>query len=389
MRVLHVISTVAPRSGGTATYVLGLAEALAGRGIDTTIFASDLGGAESARPVSRIRAEDLGATGFDVRLFPARQPHRFAYTPDLPRALSAAVGDFDCVHVHNLWTYPQWAGARAARRGGVPYVVAIHGALDAYIRTHGRVHKAVAWRLWQARMLARASGLQATTERELRAIADVAPHVRRFVAPPGIHPAQTAPGDGRRFRRDHLDDVEGPLVLFVGRIAYKKGLELLIEALPILSERHPDVNVAVVGPDDEGLQATLTVLGERLGVGSRVHFTGPLYGGDLRDALAAADVWTLPSRAENFGIAVVEALRAGVPVVVSEGVDVGHDMAQAGAGLVTAIEPKALADGLHRVLGDAALTARLRHAGPAFAERYRWSSVIDQHLAMYHALAAG
>jgi len=173
------------------------------------------------------------------------------------------------------------------------------------------------------------------------------------------------------------------VIMNVGRIAYKKRLDRLIRAFAALPPRAPAPVLAIVGPDDEGLGRDLDALARDLGVADRVHLTGVVNGAERQAALAAADVWALPSDTENFGNAIVEAMAAGVPVVITPGVNLADEIAAAGAGLVSATEPAAIAAQIGALLADADMAGRVAAAGRAFAARYDWSVVAPQLAGMY------
>ena len=216
LRVLQVIPSLAARTGGTAESVIQSSIALQNYGLETTIFATELGSAVSARQPSRVSASALpsGAEELDVRLFPTRRPHSFAFSPELYRALAKATGGYDVVHIHSLFLFPQLAAYRQAVRQRVPYVVTPHGILDPYHRQHGRLRKQVTDVLWQRRLLEGASALHLTSDEEARLVADVAPAVPRVIASIGVHwPRFQNLPEPERFRREQLGGHSGPIVL--------------------------------------------------------------------------------------------------------------------------------------------------------------------------------
>ncbi len=384
MRILQVVPSLAPRTGGPATAVLESSRALRAAGIEVSVFATDIGAAASAHNAGRVTLADLPATrGLDVRLFPAIAPRRIVYSPALARALADAAPAYDLVHIHSLYLHPQFAAYRAAIGACVPYIVSPRGALDGYLRRRGRIAKAIAGAVWQRRMLQHAAGLHLTTDDEARLSIDVAPSVRRFIVPNGLRwdDYQSLPS-GAEFRRRHRIAPETPIVLYFGRISHKKGLDVLIRAFGIL-RRESECQLIIAGPDDEGLTSQLRALTMREGVADRVTFTGMQAGAARLEALAAADVWALPSHSENFGNAVVEAMAAGLPVVISDGVNIAADVAAAGAGIVAPIDARAFANEIASLLAHPGKRRALGIRGRAFARRYDWSVVAPQLIEMY------
>lgn len=383
MRVLHVIPSLAARTGGPAVAAVEFARVAARAGIASTIFATEAAypaATSRGRPVER---EELVEAPDDVpvHLFPLRRPYRLSRSPELRRALRREVARFDVVHVHSLYLAPQRDAGKEARRRNVPYVVSPHGALDPWLRRRGRLRKALAGAAWQRRMLRRAAALHFTSEDEARLAGGVARGVPRFVVPIGIDVAAYAElPPPARFG-------SGPVILFLGRIAAKKGLDVLIRSFAIVSRRFGDARLVIAGPDDEGLRPGLEALAGREGVRDRVLFPGMLRGDDKLAALAAADVWALASHTENFGIAVVEALAAGVPTVISPSVNLAGELERAGAGIVSRTQPEVFAGALAYLLEDERRRAEYSERGCEFARRYDWSVVAPQIVQMYEKVA--
>lgn len=384
MRILHVLPLITARAGGPVAFAAEGAEALADIGVSSRIFATDLGEVPSAGGRRRVSEHELPANSdrLDLQLFPVRPPGRLAYSPAMRRALTEQVEAFDLVHIHSLWLYPQFAAFQAARRAGVPYIVSPHGALDPYLRRHGRGRKFVTDLLWQTRMLERADLLHITTAEEGELIADIAPGVPRSTVPVGVWTDRLRQvGDGERFRATYLNGHRGDVVLFLGRLTYKKGIDVLVQAFGQAGAS--GALLVVAGPDDEQLKPELERLAHAAGVADRVIFPGPLYRQERADAFAAATVWALSSYTENFGVAVMEALAAGIPTIVSTEVNLAPAMDNAGAGVVAPAEPEAFGVALRELLGDGARRERLRQAGRAFADQYDWSVVGPGLAAMY------
>lgn len=391
MNVLHVIPGLAARTGGPAISVVESSLAVRNCGVETTIFATDLAEAASAPTHTRASPLDLapGTSELDIQLFPARRPYRLAYSPLLSRALGTRVAKYDIVHIHSLYLFPQYAAYREASRNGVPYVVAPCGALDPYLRSRNRTLKAAFDLLWQRRMLHAASAIHYKTNDEARLASDLSLKAPSIIIPNGIRVADFAnlpPADA--FRAKHLRDASGPLILFLGRLSHKKGLDILIRAFAAVRERLSEAVLVIAGPDDEGLTARLKDIARSVRAESHVVFAGMLDHGERREALAAADVWALPSHTENFGNAVLEAMAAGRPSIISPAVNIAVDAKAAGAAVVTEPTAHAFADAIIRVLEDEKGAAELSARGREFARRYDWASVAPRWAKMYSDVVA-
>jgi glycosyltransferase involved in cell wall biosynthesis len=391
MRVLHVIPGIAARQGGPPATVTTSCVALQEHGVETVIFTTDLAGPASSAQPDRVEATDLprGAEKVDIRMFPARRPLRFAYAPGLYEALRREAHRYDLMHVHGLYLYPTLAAFRAARKQALPYVVSPHGALDPALRHRSRRLKAINDLLWQRRMLDEAAILHYTTSEEAALAGDLGFRAPAAIVPNGFDCSEFQfPGDAAGFRDRHLGGFHGRVVLSLGRISHKKGIDILIRALPAIAERCPDVRLVIAGPDDEGLTSQLCALASAHGVEHRVVFTGMLRENERLAAFAAASAWALPSKTENFGNVVVEAMAAGVPVVISPEVNLASEIESAGAGLVCERTPEAFVEAIASVVDSSSHGAALGVRARELALRYDWQ-VVAPKLAEMYAAATG
>jgi glycosyltransferase involved in cell wall biosynthesis len=285
---------------------------------------------------------------------------RYGLSPRLWRWLHSNAHRFDGIVMNGIWTFPSLAISFTAHRAHIPYGVFAHGALDPWFnRTYPLKHlkKLLYWPVQHA-VLHDAEAVFFTTgmERDL-ALAGFSPsHWNSVVVPYGINdpeerrktPAKpTADGvDRRQVRRgspaEQIDALLSRLpalrgrrfLLFIARLHEKKGCDLLLKAFATIAASAPDVDLVVAGPDQSGMQAKLQHLAGKLGVASRVHWPGLVVGNVKWGAFRACEAFVLPSHQENFGIAVVEALAVGRPVLISNQVNIWQDIESDGAGLV-------------------------------------------------------
>lgn len=390
MRVLHVIPSVSVQTGGPAVNLVGSAVALARLGVESTIFTTDMAEAPNAKSRRHIEAADLPehAEEVDIRIFPVtRGGARLAISPALSRALRREISNYDVVHVHMLFLHSTFAAYRAALDADVPYIVSPCGALEPNLRHRSRRAKALWEVLWQRTMMNRAAAIHYKTPQEAEGTRDFGYISPQVVVPNGIFWDEFQGSvDDHALRRHGLNRDE-PIVLFLGRISHVKGLEILIPAFARVPARHR-ARLVIAGPDDEGLVPGLANLAATCGVGDRVVFTGTLRGAERLAALGAARAWVLPSRTENFGQAVIEALAAGAPVIVSPEVNLAEELSAAGAAWVVERDHEALAEAMSILLCDARARARLETLGREFAARYDWSYVAPQLKSMYQAAAS-
>jgi glycosyltransferase involved in cell wall biosynthesis len=330
VRVLHVTSSLDPRAGGTTTALSALAHAQMDAGLTVTLastFAADF----KPDVVERLRA-----LGMDVHLVgPNRR--QLAYHPGIARMLGPLIESADIVHVHALWEEIQHRASRLARRFNRPYLFTPHGMLDPWSLSQRRLKKQIYMAVRLRRDLVRASALHFADERERDLAAALKLSTPALVEKHIIDLSefQTLPPRGQ-FRARHPQLADRPIILFLSRLHPKKGLDLLIPAFAKL--KHKDARLVLAGPAEPQYQKQLTGLAQAHGILDRVLFTGMLYGTDRVAAMADADVFILPSRQENFGIVVIEALASGTPVVISDQVNIHPQITQAHVGQVVPLD---------------------------------------------------
>jgi len=372
IRVLHVIGSVDPRGGGPIEGVFSSSEVWFRHGHERHIVCLDPPSAPWLRE-ARAPTEAVGLDGGVYATLRRFIPWlRYGYSPRLAPWLRAHAGGYDAVIVNGLWNYASFGAWRALRDMPVPYFVFTHGMLDPWFNTAypaKTFFKSIFWRLIEHKVLRDATGVMFTCEEERRlARNSFAPYqAREFVVGYG---ARDVSGDAAAQRAAFLAKApatEGrKLILFLSRIHEKKGVDLLVKAFARHAGSHPQYDLAIAGPDQSGLRASLTRLAEALGVARRIHWPGMLTGDAKWGAFRAAEFFVLPSHQENFGIVVAEAMALSKPLVVTNKVNIWREVEMDGAGIVVADDVEGVGDGLRRML---AMTAAQRATMGAAARR--------------------
>lgn len=300
---------------------------------------------------------------------------RLRLSSSLARAARNEARAAAVVHVHGLWLMPNVYAGQVAARAGKPLIVSPRGMLSPEALAYSRWQKAVFWRALQGPAYAGAACWHATSEleaEELRAFGIRAPIA---VIPNGID----LPSLRSKERRE-----EGVrTLLYLGRLHPKKGLDRLVEAWSAVAPERPDWRLRIVGPDEGGHRAELEACGASLRA-PRVSFEGPLYGADRDAALGEADLFVLPTRSENFGLTVAEALGAGVPAIVSTGAPwSGLETERCGWWIEQGIPPLIEALRAATAVSDAERAAMGARGREWVARDFAWPGIAEQTIALY------
>jgi len=336
MRILHVIDSVNPVSGGPIEVVKQLARCITADGANTVEIAST---DPPDAPYLKDVPVPVHACGAGLLSHGGRGLRTYAHSPRLRSWLRANHQNYDCLVVNGLWTYVSRLTRLVLRNSDVPYVVVPHGMLDpwsTHTDTLKYLKKRVYWFLNEQKVLRDARAVVFTCEEERL----LARHsfrsysisecviVNGTARPPGNEVLQNSAFF------DRYPDLRGKRLLTqIGRIHPKKGCDLAIEAFAKVLGGDPDWRLVIAGPDQVGLQKQLRSIAEKLNVSSRITWTGMLQGDLKWGAIRASEALLLPSHQENFGIVVVEALACGVPVLISNKVNIWREIEHDGSGI--------------------------------------------------------
>jgi glycosyltransferase involved in cell wall biosynthesis len=387
MRILHVVPTYLPavRYGGPIFAVHGLCRALAARGHDVHVVTTNIDGSgESAAPIG----VPVRLDGVTVRYFRSPLLPRLSWAPALGQTLARETAAFDVVQLHSVFLWPTWAAARSARRARVPYLVSPRGMLvKELIDRRNRLVKSAWINLIEKSNLEGASTIHATSELEAAELARFNWQLPQVVTIPNGVDDPNAMAGGAELSPDIRELAKNqPLVLFLGRLSWKKGLDRLLKAFSLTA----DGTLAIVGTDDEGLVPQLQNLAGSLLISDRVRFLPrTVLGRDKEHLFAAARLFVLSSYSENFGNTVLEAMRRGIPVVVTPEVGASEVVRQAEGGIVAQGEPQPLGDAINRLVNDAELARAMGDAGRrCVVEQYSWPHIAARMEALYQGLQA-
>ncbi len=333
LRFLHCIASVDPAQGGPIEGLKQLALVYRLRGHTLEVVSLD-----------DPQAPWVAQAPFVVHALGPGKLGQYGYTPRLSQWLRQHAVRFDVAIINGIWQFHAHGTARVLREVGLPYFVFTHGMLDPWFKRQYPLKHLKKWLFWpwaDYRVLRDAAAVLFTCEEErLRARESFwLYNAREFVVDYGTRGVR---GEAQQQRAAFLarypELKDQRVLLFLGRMHEKKGADLLLHAWARVLRERPDAltntRLVMAGPADNPCGHALKQLADRLDLADRITWTGMLQGELKWGAFRVADAFVLPSHQENFGIAVAEALSCGVPVLVSDQVNIWREIHNRGAGWV-------------------------------------------------------
>lgn len=354
MKILHINASYKPAViyGGPTVSVAALCEQLAKGGDEVTVFTTTAnGGAEL--PVKA--GTTLTVDGVEVIYFSRLTGDHTHFSPALLTRLWRVAKNYDVIHIHAWWNLVSVLSCWIALLKGVPVVVSPRGTLSSY--TFATRHAALkkAFHRWLGKSLLGRTTLHATSEQEAQSLLQLLAPGKLVQLPNLVHlPALSEPGI--RLEKPPLK------VIFLARIDAKKGLDLLVEALPLLNSPY---RLTVAGDGDRSYILQLKALAKLSGVSSHIRWIGFQGERDKFRVLQQHDLFVLPSHDENFGNSVIESLSVGTPVLLTANVGLSAYVRRRRLGWVCEPTREALAEAVNRISDSRAERERIRRQAPA------------------------
>ncbi|HEY6804109.1 MAG TPA: glycosyltransferase [Pyrinomonadaceae bacterium] len=371
MNVLHVIPSLAEKSGGPSQAIIPMCLALQEKGIDVSLVSTDEG---FSGPLA---ANFFDYKGVKTRLFPVNWGSSFKYSKELRAWLESNVSTFDIVHIHAVFNHACVAAARACQMKRVPYVLRPLGSLDSWSMKQKKLKKQLFWQLAAKKMVQNAAVVHYTSVAEQHDSESYLELNRGAVVPLGVDvPVQVDP----------MPDENNPYVLVISRLVPTKNIHVLLESFIELSrkEEFAKWRLIIGGAGDEGYVRELEARVVSGQVETKVLFKGWVSGADKFSLLRSASLFALPSQHENFGVSVVEAMACKVPVVVSPEVAVSAQIQAWDAGWISSAET--LTNVLAAAMSNHAERQRRGEAAFELAKEFSWSNVAEKISTLYEQI---
>lgn len=383
MRVLHVIPSVSAVHGGPSQVLSLMEQALCAAGMSVTTATTDDDG-----PTRRLGRDACPPEVHCARRIYFRKWFDFyKIAPAMLPWLWRHVGTFDIVHIHSLFSFTSVAAALMANGRGVPYIIRPLGTLSQYGLTQRRPWlKKLSLALLERRILCHAAAVHFTSKMEWEEAKRMNLAIRGTVIPLAAQAERR--GNAKRLLHDYPILGDHQIVLYLSRLDPKKNIEGLLRAFAAVRSRQDNVVLLIAGDGQPEYTRDLKRLSEMLGVEAYVvwlgHVTGPLKAA----AFAAAQVYVLPSLSENFGVAGVEAMLAGLPCVLGRAVAIAEQSTPAGASITVSPEPESIALALVELLANKSRREAMGRRAHQFAKReYSVQTMANRLTALYRHIS--
>ncbi len=396
MKILHVVSSYWPayEFGGPIQSVHLLNKFLAKKGADITVYTTNSGLREN-REILLTKETDLD--GVKVFYFPYYGYVHFTFSPSLFWALRKNVKNFDLVHITGVWNFPVFAAAFWARFYKKPYIISPRGSLmKEPLEKKRPLLKQIYLFLIAKRDFKKASAIHFTVEAEKEEYirADL-PLKKFFIIPNGLDMEEFKENIEKGiFRKKWGIPDDKRVILFLGRLNWKKGLDTLIPAFSEVIKKEQKALLVIAGPDDEGYSKNIKEAAISFGLmyktnpaDNKIIFTSIITGRDKISAFLESDVFVLPSYSENFGMAVIEAMYFGLPVIITKYVGIAPYVLKNQAGLVIEKDERELANAILKILNNPDLAKEMGQHGRYLVEtEFSPVSVAEKFLNLYKEL---
>ncbi|KAB8317543.1 glycosyltransferase [Tolypothrix campylonemoides VB511288] len=376
MKILHVIPSIAAVRGGPSQAVIQMVKALRDSDVEAEIATTNDNGPNLLDvPLGQCTEYQQVPVWFFPRFSPYFHALReFAFSSQFSSWLWQVIHQYDLLHVHGIFSYPSTIAMAIARFKGIPYIVRPFGLLCQWSLQQSARKKRIYLRLIEKANLNGSISLHFTSKQEQQEAAELNLKSPSFILPHGLFIPPIIP-DARQRLRQYLNvPTDEPIILFLSRLHPKKGLDYLIPALGKLS--HYRFTFVLAGSGSPDYETEVESLLVSHGIRQRTHITG-FVKGEIKDLLMqGADLFALTSYSENFGVAVLEAIAAGLPVVVTPGVALADVVNEQRLGYVAKLEVSEIAFFIQQALELPEKAKSMGNRGRQLIfEKYTWDQV--------------
>jgi glycosyltransferase involved in cell wall biosynthesis len=384
MRILFVIPAIGNVYGGPSKIVIDLVQSLPRQGVTIDIVTTNANGSKSLDVPLR---QWLSQPGYRIQYFPYISFSDYKWSSSFAHWLFRHVQDYDLVHSNAVFSLPNIPAHWACQWHKVPYVMTPHGMLEPWALAYKAWKKRLYYELLERPAFNRASAIQSLASPEAAHISHLNLKSPIAIIPNGINASefQRLPNP-KLFYEQFPQTCNKRLILFLGRIDPKKGLDLLAQAFGSIHTDFPQTHLVVAGPDNIGFLPTAQHYFAEVRCQNSVTFTGMLIGDLKYAALAAAEIYVAPSYSEGFSMSILEGMASGLPCVITTGCNF-PEAAAADAAYVVEPTVEHIGNAIRHCLQDSNASKSMgNRARQLVLNHYTWDRVAAQLIDVYSAI---
>lgn len=383
MKILMAIPYLATVYGGPSKVVQELAQSLGRKGVSVDLIATNANGAKKLNvPLGNWIEKD----GYRVRYFDCVHQNDAILSVFLGSWLAKHAPDYNVVHTNNVFAPTMSIARWICKKRGVPYITTPHGMLEPWALSYKASKKKLYYKHFEVPTLKAASAIHVLNSLEADNV-NALGFKQTAVIPNGLHREEfeTLP-DPDIFYQQFPNIKSKKIILFLGRIDPKKGLDLLAPAFAKAHQQFLDTHLVLAGPDSIDFLPTARDYFIQAGCIEAVTFTGMLTGDLKRSALAAASVYVAPSYSEGFSMSVLEGMAAGLPCIITKACNF-PEAATAQAAHVVDVDADAIFSALHQVLSGSQQAQTMgERARQLVLQNYTWDCAAEKLVQLYQSI---
>ncbi|MEL6458188.1 MAG: glycosyltransferase [Cyanobacteria bacterium J06621_15] len=381
MKILIITPYIGSSYGGTSRAVTELVKGLVTLGIGIDLITTN---ANHLNRLDVIIDTWIVRKNHRIKYFPCWYHNDFIVSPALINWLFKNVKNYNLVHTHTIFSPLMSLSHWACKYNKIPYVMTPHGMLEPWALSYKASKKYFYYSMFEKSALQKATAVQVLASSEAQQLQSLG-FQHSVVVPNGIHRSEFATlPKPEIFYQKYPETREKKLILFLGRIDPKKGLNLLAPAFAKVKNQFPQTHLIVAGPDNIGFLATVKNYFKQVGCLDSVTFTGMLQGSIKQAALAAANLYVAPSYSEGFSMSVLEGMASELPCVITTGCNF-PEAATAKAVSEVDINSDAIADALIEFLVNPQKAKKIGERARYFIfQNYTWEKAAKKLSQVYN-----
>ena len=376
MKILHVVPGIEQISGGPSQAAVAICNALIKTYVESTIVTTK-------DQLDRYRLVNHESIKDKIIFFDRWKLEKFAFSKQISKWLSLNIINFDVIHIHSLFNFPSYIAATFARKAGVPYVIRPAGTINTW-KQHKMWKKLIWMNYIENQNFKSVAAIHATSKQETEYLSNYFQSNIIHTIPLGVNlPLATNQNSEKEYK-------EKLQVLFLSRINPKKNIPTLLLAIKKLVDRNIPISLKIAGkadPGQENYEKRLSKMVEQLDIKSSVNFIGFVEGKNKTREFNSSDLFVLPSYDENFGIAVIEAMAYGLPVIISNRVALSEKVISYNTGFVIGCDDVyGIANSIQNLYENKKLRSKMSENSRLLASKFSWSSTADYLVKLYEKI---